>query len=128
LFNLFFLEYLFNRPKKETTMHLGRIGKLTFLAVIITVGLLAANLYAAAPVITGEALDKIEIGRTTKGQVISMFGPPQETKTVVDEEVMYYQTLQKDPLTGSDLCNVLTVTIGKNGKVQNLLYKRYCQR
>lgn len=109
-------------------MHLGRIGKLTFLAVIITVGLLAANLYAAAPVITGEALDKIEIGRTTKGQVISMFGPPQETKTVVDEEVMYYQTLQKDPLTGSDLCNVLTVTIGKNGKVQNLLYKRYCQR
>lgn len=103
-------------------------GRIAFLVGLIMVGLLVANLAWAASVISGEALDKIIIGRTTKGQVISMFGPPQKTKTVVDEEVMYYQTMQPDPLTNSDLCNVLTVTIGKNGKVQNLLYKRYCQR
>jgi len=103
-------------------------GRIAVLVGIIMVGLLAANLASAAPVITGEALDKIIIDRTTKAQVISMFGPPQKTDIVVDEEVMYYQTMQPDPLTNSDLCNVLTVTIGKNGKVQNLLYKRYCQR
>ena len=104
-------------------------GRIAILVGLIMVGLLVANVaLAAAPVITGEALDKIIIGRTTKAQVISMFGPPQKTDTVVDEEVMYYQTMQPDPLTNSDLCNVLTVTIGKNGKVQNLLYKRYCQR
>lgn len=103
-------------------------SKIAVLTLIITLGLLVAHLSAATPVITGEELDKIIIGRTTKAQVISMFGPPQKTETVVDEEVMYYQTVKKDPLTGSDLCNVLTVTVGKNGKVQNLLYKRYCQR
>ena len=103
-------------------------GRIAVLVGIIMVGLLVANLASAAPVITGEALDKIIIDRTTKAQVISMFGPPQKTDIVVDEEVMYYQTMQPDPLTNSDLCNVLTVTIGKNGKVQNLLYKRYCQR
>jgi outer membrane protein assembly factor BamE (lipoprotein component of BamABCDE complex) len=95
---------------------------------MILIGLLVANVFAAAPVITGQQLDKIVIGRTTKAQVISMFGPPQKTETVVDEEVLYYQTLKKDPLTNTDLCNVLTVAIGKNGKVQNLLYKKYCQR
>ncbi len=102
-------------------------GRIAVLVGIIMAAFLVANLAWAAPVITGEALDKIIIGRTTKAQVISMFGPPQKTDTVVDEEAMYYQTIQPDPLTNSDLCNVLTVTIGKNGKVQNLLYKRYCQ-
>jgi len=96
--------------------------------IFLVIGLLIANVAVAAPVITGEALDKIEIGRTTKAQVISIFGPPQKTETVVDEEVLLYQTAKKDPLTGGDLCNVLSVTIGKDGKVQNLLYKRYCQR
>jgi len=96
--------------------------------LFLVIGFLIANVAVAAPVITGEALDKIDIGRTTKGQIISMFGPPQNTEIVVDEEVLLYQTIKKDPLTGSDLCNVLSVTIGKDGKVQNLLYKRYCQR
>ncbi len=95
---------------------------------MILIGLLVVNVFAAAPIITGSQLDKIVIGRTTKAQVISMFGPPQKTETVVDEEVLYYQTLKKDPLTNTDLCNVLTVSIGKDGKVANLLYKRYCQR
>lgn len=106
----------------------GTIRKLATVSLIIMIGVLGTQLALAAPVITGQALDKIVIGRTTKAQVISMFGPPQKTEAVGDEEVMYYQTLKKDPLTNSDLCNVLTVTLGKDGKVQNLLYKRYCQR
>ncbi|MFW6123329.1 MAG: hypothetical protein ACOC6L_03745 [Thermodesulfobacteriota bacterium] len=103
-------------------------GRITVLVGIIMAAFLVANLAWAAPVITGEAMDKIEIGRTTKAQVISIFGPPQKTETVADEEVLLYQTAKKDALTGGDLCNVLSVTIGKDGKVQNLLYKRYCQR
>ena len=109
-------------------MHQTRIRKTAILMAIIMVGLLAANVFAAAPVITGEQVDKIIINRTTKADVISMFGPPQKTEAVADEEVLYYQTSKRDPLTNTDLCNLLTVTIGKNGKVQNLIFKRYCER
>jgi hypothetical protein len=101
-------------------------GKIILMAIFM-VGLLAANVGAAAPAITGHALDKIVIDRTTKAEVISMFGAPQKTETLAGQEILYYQTLTEDPVTKSTLCNVLTINVGKDGKVKNLIYKRYCQ-
>jgi hypothetical protein len=89
--------------------------------------LLVASVATAAPVITGQAVDKIVIDSTSKADVIAMFGPPQKTEAVGDEEVMYYQTSQPDPATKSTHCNVLTITIAKSGKVKNLVFQRYCQ-
>lgn len=108
-------------------MFKGKREKLVILVGIIMSGMLLADVALPAPEITGQDMDKIIIGRTTKAQVISIFGPPQKTETLGGEEVVYYQTIQKDPVTNSDLCNVLTVSLEKDGKVKNLLYKRYCQ-
>lgn len=95
--------------------------------VVFILALLVASVATAAPVVTGQSLDKIVIDRTTKAEVVSMFGPPQKTEKVGVEEVMYYQTSKEDPVTKSTHCNVLTVTIAQNGKVKNLVFQRYCQ-
>jgi len=105
----------------------GTISKLAIVSLIVMIGVLGTQVALAAPAITGQALDKVVIERTSKAEVISLFGQPQKTEAVGDQEVLYYQTMQQDPVTKANLCNVLTVTIGKNGKVDNLVYKRYCQ-
>ena len=104
-----------------------RRDKSTITMGMIMIVLLVTNVFAVAPLITGQDLDKIVIDSTSKGEVISMFGPPQKTEVIGDEEVMYYQTLKQDPITKSNLCNVLTITIAKNGKVKNLVFQRYCR-
>jgi hypothetical protein len=112
---------------KERQMLKGTISKFAIVSLIVMIGVLGTQVALAAPAVTGQALDKVVIERTSKAEVISLFGPPQKTEAVGDQEVLYYQTMQQDPVTKANLCNVLTVTIGKNGKVDNLVYKRYCQ-
>lgn len=109
-------------------MRQGKKGKHIKWFGVLMLALLVASVATAAPVITGQALDKVVIDSTSKAEVIAMFGPPQKTETVGGEEVMYYQTSQPDPVTKSTHCNVLTVTIAKSGKVKNLVFQRYCQR
>lgn len=109
-------------------MRQGKKSKhVTWFGVFMLALLVASVATAAAPVITGQALDKVIIDSTTKTDVVAMFGPPQKTETVGGEEVMYYQTSQPDPVTKSTHCNVLTITIAKSGKVKNLVFQRYCQ-
>ncbi|MEJ2091083.1 MAG: hypothetical protein P8X65_02725 [Syntrophobacterales bacterium] len=109
-------------------MRQGKRGKpFTWFGVFMIALLVASVATAAAPTITGQALDKIVIERTTKAEIISMFGPPQKTEVIGGEEVMYYQTSKQDPVTKTNLCNVLTITIAKTGKVKNVVFQRYCQ-
>ena len=109
-------------------MRQGKRGRpVTWFGVFMLALLVASVAMAAAPVITGQALDKIVIDSTTKTDVLAMFGPPQKTETVGGEEVMYYQTSQPDPVTKSSQCNVLTITIAQSGKVKNIVFQRYCQ-
>jgi hypothetical protein len=105
----------------------GRKGKLAILAGVIMVALLAVNIGMAAQAITGQDVDKIVIGTTTEAQITSMFGPPQKTEAVGEQRVMYYQVSAPSPVTKSNVCNLLTVTIAKNGTVDNYVYKEYCE-
>lgn len=109
-------------------MRQGKRGKPFTWFGVFMLALLAAGVATAAPVVTGQAVDKIVIDSTSKAEVIAMFGPPQKTEAVGGEEVMYYQTSKEDPVTKSTHCNVLTITIAKNGKVKNLVFQRYCQQ
>lgn len=70
-------------------MFKGKREKLVILVGIIMSGMLLADVALPVPEITGQDMDKIIIGRTTKAQVISIFGPPQKTETLGGEKVVY---------------------------------------
>jgi hypothetical protein len=105
-----------------------RAGLLIFLAGLLAVGLYSAPQAAAAEQqLFGERLDQIRMFRSTKADVIRLFGQPATTETLAGEEVLTYQTDIFDPVTQTKDCNVLTVTIDKRGFVSNFIYKRYCE-
>jgi outer membrane protein assembly factor BamE (lipoprotein component of BamABCDE complex) len=108
-------------------MRKDRIGKAVTWFGVFMLALMVATFATAAPVITGQAVDKIVIGSTSKAEVVSMFGPPQKTEAIGAEEVMYYQTKKEDPITKGNICNIATITIAKNGKVKNVVFQRYCE-
>jgi hypothetical protein len=117
------------RHEKEVLMKTLRAGLLIFLAGVLALGLYSAPQAAAAEQqqFFGERLDQIRMFRTTKADVIRLFGQPASTETIAGEEVLTYRTEIVDPVTQAKDCNVLTVTIDKRGFVSNFVYKRYCE-
>ncbi len=77
--------------------------------------------------ITATSIERIELYKTPKKDVISWFGPPAATHQIGDEEVLVYKTAQKDQVTGREFCNLLTVTVNRGGYVTDVVYKKYCE-
>lgn len=91
--------------------------------------ILSAVAYGRAEMpITATSIDRIQLYQTSKSDVITWFGPPSTTYKIGDEELLVYQTPQKDPVMGKETCNLLSVSVDRSGQVTGLVYKKYCER
>ena len=82
----------------------------------------------AQTAINSAAVDKLEPYKAKKKDVIALFGQPDATHKIGNEEILVYKTQKKDPVEGKDTCNLLTVTIGWGEFVTQAVYKKYCER
>jgi hypothetical protein len=100
------------------------------LCLVLTLGvavLPAVGVAYAQTAINSDSIDQLELMKSKKKDVIALFGQPTKTTKIGNEEILVYQVSKKDPVSGKDTCDLLTIGIGWGDYVTSLTFKKYCE-